>query len=392
MAYLLAKFTLIFLLATLLGAVFGYWWCRRRFVDVTSSHQSLLGMHDEQQKLWRQLWERLDISDASLTPKVREVIAEIPTPAEADFSELERRIDTIEPGFRAALGTIQPPTPEKIDLAPLSQRLDTLTDTVNQLPTPKETDLAPLTHRIEAMRETINALPVPKDTDLIPLMDRVKVLQDTVDVLPVPKDTDLTPLMDRVKVLQDTVDALPPHRSTDLGPITLSIGALQKAIEGLPNPTPAADLTPIQDRCAGISRQISDLSQRKETPAVDLQPLTLQLQQLGERVDNLPERFTCKATTPPPSAAPVAGPKLFKTEDHGPKDDLKLISGVGPKLERLLNANGVYYFWQVASWNREDVDFIDDRLDVFKGRILRDAWVSQAQSLKRQDGAAPQPR
>jgi predicted flap endonuclease-1-like 5' DNA nuclease len=75
----------------------------------------------------------------------------------------------------------------------------------------------------------------------------------------------------------------------------------------------------------------------------------------------------------------------------GGRDDLKLISGVGPKLEKLLNENGVYYFWQVASWNRDDIKIIDDRLDVFKGRISRDEWVKQAKNLKRQPHASPMP-
>ena len=68
-----------------------------------------------------------------------------------------------------------------------------------------------------------------------------------------------------------------------------------------------------------------------------------------------------------------------------------MISGVGPKLESLLNKNGVYYFWQVASWNRDDIKIIDDRLDVFKGRISRDEWVKQAKNLKRQPHASPMP-
>jgi len=68
-----------------------------------------------------------------------------------------------------------------------------------------------------------------------------------------------------------------------------------------------------------------------------------------------------------------------------------LISGIGPKLERLLNKNGVYYFWQLAGWTEQDIDVMDERLDTFKGRIGRDDWVSQAKQLRSQDGAARQP-
>ena len=72
---------------------------------------------------------------------------------------------------------------------------------------------------------------------------------------------------------------------------------------------------------------------------------------------------------------------MLKSATMGKKDDLKKISGVGPKLERLLNQIGVYYFWQVASWKNSDVETVDDLLDVFKGRIDRDNWVSQAKKL-----------
>lgn len=38
------------------------------------------------------------------------------------------------------------------------------------------------------------------------------------------------------------------------------------------------------------------------------------------------------------------------------------------------------------------IDFIDDRLQVFKGRISRDDWVTQAKALKRESSAAKEPR
>ncbi|MEQ8479139.1 MAG: hypothetical protein RIC18_00675 [Hoeflea sp.] len=61
-------------------------------------------------------------------------------------------------------------------------------------------------------------------------------------------------------------------------------------------------------------------------------------------------------------------------------DDLKLISGVGPKLEQVLNGLGVWTFAQIADWKAEEVAWVDDYLQ-FKGRIDRDDWVSQARML-----------
>ena len=64
----------------------------------------------------------------------------------------------------------------------------------------------------------------------------------------------------------------------------------------------------------------------------------------------------------------------------GGADDLKLISGVGPKLEQTLNDLGIYHFDQVAKFKKKDIAWVDERLR-FKGRIERDDWMSQAKIL-----------
>lgn len=61
-------------------------------------------------------------------------------------------------------------------------------------------------------------------------------------------------------------------------------------------------------------------------------------------------------------------------------DDLKLISGVGPKLEKVLNGLGIWTFAQIAAWTPAEVAWVDDFLQ-FKGRIDRDDWLAQAKAL-----------
>jgi NADH-quinone oxidoreductase subunit E len=61
-------------------------------------------------------------------------------------------------------------------------------------------------------------------------------------------------------------------------------------------------------------------------------------------------------------------------------DDLKLISGIGPKLEQVLNGMGVRRYADVALWSDKDVQRFDDQLG-FAGRITRDGWVAQAKAL-----------
>ena len=62
-------------------------------------------------------------------------------------------------------------------------------------------------------------------------------------------------------------------------------------------------------------------------------------------------------------------------------DDLKLIVGVGPVLERMLHQLGVTTYRQIARWSERDIDEFDARLPEFPGRIRRDGWVTQAREL-----------
>ena len=83
------------------------------------------------------------------------------------------------------------------------------------------------------------------------------------------------------------------------------------------------------------------------------------------------------------AAAPVdSGPlPLFLDAPRGVPDDLRLIKGIGEKLNSLLTSIGIFHFRQIASWTAEDIDQVDAKLEVFKGRIVRDEWVAQAKLL-----------
>ena len=70
------------------------------------------------------------------------------------------------------------------------------------------------------------------------------------------------------------------------------------------------------------------------------------------------------------------------TAPVGPKDDLKLISGVGPVLEGKLNALGITKYSQIAAFKKADIARVDAVLN-FRGRIERDEWVKQAKALAR---------
>ena len=84
---------------------------------------------------------------------------------------------------------------------------------------------------------------------------------------------------------------------------------------------------------------------------------------------------------PKPQAAPK--PKVLYTDGptDGPKDDLKLIKGIGPKFEGDLNGKGIYYFRQIGNWKAADVKMVEGVIDSIPGRIQRDEWVKQAKGL-----------
>jgi len=67
-------------------------------------------------------------------------------------------------------------------------------------------------------------------------------------------------------------------------------------------------------------------------------------------------------------------------EPDGEADDLKMISGVGPVLEKKLNAIGIFHYRQISAFTKTDIAAVDDVLD-FKGRIDRDSWLEQATKL-----------
>ena len=78
---------------------------------------------------------------------------------------------------------------------------------------------------------------------------------------------------------------------------------------------------------------------------------------------------------PKPAEQP-SPPSLFAAAPV--KDDLKKISGVGPKLERLLNQMQIFNFRQIASWSEQEIDSVQAKLHEFPGRIRRDDWVAGA--------------
>ncbi len=74
-------------------------------------------------------------------------------------------------------------------------------------------------------------------------------------------------------------------------------------------------------------------------------------------------------------------PRLVKNNRSQSRDDLKLIKGVGPKIEAMLNKLGINTFAQIAQWNNSDIEQMSSKLGSFKDRITRDDWIKKAREL-----------
>ena len=66
------------------------------------------------------------------------------------------------------------------------------------------------------------------------------------------------------------------------------------------------------------------------------------------------------------------------------KDELTLIKGIGPVLEKKLNNSGIKHFTQIANWSNEEINTFSEELN-FKGRVERDNWVEQAKELNKKN-------
>ena len=63
------------------------------------------------------------------------------------------------------------------------------------------------------------------------------------------------------------------------------------------------------------------------------------------------------------------------------KNELQLISGIGPFTEIKLNELGIYTFKQISNFNDEDINTVTQLIKFFPDRIKNDKWVEKAKNL-----------
>ncbi len=266
---------------------------------------------------------------------------------------------------------------ERLDSLADTARFDRIDASISQISSRPSgaVDLGPLDARLGRLEAQLEGLKMP---------DR-GAFEAQLAGLKMPALSSIDARLESLAHRLDGLGAVDGQGSTDLSGVLSSIAGVSSTVAALKTP----DLGPVRSRLSAIEARLDSLGTVADGP--DLSGI---LSSIEARLDALQ---TATAAPPPPAppsldtARRTPGRNLLTGPQFGTPDDLTVISGIGPKLERMLHDIGVYYFWQVSQWTPDDVTYVDEQLEVFKGRITRDGWVTQAGRLVLGDGAANEP-
>lgn len=254
---------------------------------------------------------------------------------------LASRLEVLQVAM-AELGKRPGPAAPAVDLGPIIQKLEALSGESGEL-----------SSRLAGVTTSLNGLRAP---DLSGLERRLDLLAGRLEELARRPAPPSTPGEQRSGVLE-----------VDLSPLQRRLDALAAAMEELRSrPAPAIDLGPLQANQEAAAEAIRTGLAR-----------TIDLSGIERRLDALSQEMAALQSRPPaPPLAPSAprAPRPSKEE----RDNLILIHGVGPVLQRVLNRMGIYRFEQVMRWDANDIAAVTARLPNFKGRIEREGWVASA--------------
>ena len=150
----------------------------------------------------------------------------------------------------------------------------------------------------------------------------------------------------------------------------------------------------LEEALAAAKFEIGELKSRLDFGQTRVEPMPAGQVVAGADASN--ENLT---DLPPPEATPTGASSpttahLLNDEparNGSSRDDLKVIKGVGPAIEKTLNELGIFSYTQVAAMSRYDIERIANRLKGFQSRIEREDWVGQARLLSEQKAVRPAP-
>lgn len=199
---------------------------------------------------------------------------------------------------------------------------------------------------------------------------------------------ELVALRDRLAAAEARATQAVGERARLAGVLAEKEGALAGAV---------SDTRRLSDLEAERTRLLARIAELEAAPAEEPGPDKWRTRYLDSRVRYL-EQSIAMAPRAPVESRPLAPrddtfaplepagaevrPIGLPAARGGARDDLRMVAGIGPRIESTLNSLGVYHFDQIAAWTPANIDWIERYL-AFKGRIGREQWVEQAKALAR---------
>ncbi len=342
---------------------------------------------------------------------VGSVAAAVATLRNVDLKPVEEQVGMIDLRLNDMQGKLE--AARRTDIEVITARLATISSAVGGLRVP---EMAPVEAKLADLRAAIGAIRIP---ELVQVEAELAGVKAAVAAIRIP-EPNLAPVEARLGELARGVAALdkPP---VDLGPLHGRLAAIEAEL--------GAALQPFERRIASIQEALGSLpppdmttvisavhqiDSREDLGAVEdrLTAIEYSLAALHHMMRVRPEASQVTRTTtsvrrasretqqarPPRDLDPINAVRrvddranLLVEAAFGPPDDLKQINGVGPILSEMLNDLGIFYFWQVAEWTGEEVEWVDGLLEHFRGRIVRDRWTDHARTLAAMPGSARRP-
>ena len=125
-----------------------------------------------------------------------------------------------------------------------------------------------------------------------------------------------------------------------------------------------AELSRTRARVDELEAAAAGIDWKEPTPALDPE---LE-QRLRGRINELEAALAnarAASVTPPPLAG----------------GDLKIVKGIGQKIEKALKNQGVTSIAQIAAWTEEELERVAQKIGVKSARIRKDDWVGNAKRL-----------
>ncbi|MEO5757339.1 MAG: NADH-ubiquinone dehydrogenase [Mesorhizobium sp.] len=220
-----------------------------------------------------------------------------------------------------------------------------------------------------------------KPTPLMPDMDQFeKMNQDLTRMMP-------KEMASAVNLLAHPVAGAAAMSALGIGLANHAFGVWMGALSGAAEASQRLFQPMVDDFKGGMDR-FEDTTSSSTKARAATKTLIAEAQSFARDVTDIATGDAAQPVTAKrkPKSQAVAG--LMPEDFRQPKaidrpdapSDLKAISGVGPKLETVLNGLGIWTFGQIAAWTAEEIAWVDDYLS-FNGRIGRDDWARQAAVL-----------